>query len=330
VISRRALPALFAATLAACHHDLSVSTCPADGYPASALRAAGCTPGPGWLAYAFIREGTSNPALFISRADGTCARRVTTDGAFYGGPAYFPGGQRLAYASTRDGTNKLYLLDLETGLESPLETTYPFDPPPAPPAPLDAAAPSVSPDGTTIAFEGSRSTAAGASDVFSIPVAGGNVLRVTTDPSAATLPRWSPDGSLLYFLSYRTGTQELFSVPAGGGGGGGAQVTFNSSLSSKFDVTTDGAALVYARFSATGTGSMPTELVAQDLASGTIRVIATGNEADPAVDATGTAVAVSRRSPTGYDLYLLDYQTGSVKAQLTSCPGQAFGAAFAR
>jgi TolB protein len=321
----RAVLILLAATLAACN---SASTCPAKGYPATAVRAAGCTPGPGWLAYAFIKEGTSSPALFISRADGTCARRVTTDGAFYGGPAYFPGGQRLAYASTRDGTNKLYLLELETGLESPLETAYPFDPPPAPPTPLGAATPSVSPDGATIAFEGSRSSAAGWSDVFAVPAAGGNVLRVTTDPSAATLPRWSPDGTRLYFLSYRTGTQELFSVPAGGGGP--AQVTFNSSLSSKFDVTPDGTALVYARFSASGTGSMPTELVTQDLASGTIRVIASGNEADPAVDATGTSVAVSRRSPTGYDLYLLDYQTGSVKAQLTSCPGQAFGAAFAR
>ncbi len=62
-----------------------------------------------------------------------------------------------------------------------------------------------------------------------------------------------------------------------------------------------------------------------------MRVISSANEADPAVDAANTSVAVSRRNAaSGYDLFLLDYASGAVKRQLTSCPGQAFGAAFAR
>ena len=108
-------------------------------------------------------------------------------------------------------------------------------------------------------------------------------------------------------------------------------VTSGSALSSKFNLSGDGQALVYARHAATGVGARPTELVAQDLATGAIRVISSANEADPAVDAASSSVAVSRRTAAGgYDLYLLDYGSGAVKQQLTACPGQAFGASFAR
>jgi Tol biopolymer transport system component len=322
---RRALVLLLAAGLAACHHDTPV--CPADGYPATTERQAGCTPGSGWLAYAFIKEGTSTPALFIARQDGSCVQRVTADEAFYGGPSFFPGGKRLAYASTRSGTNALYLLDLETGVETPLPTSYQLDPLPAPLSPLIAATPSVSPDGATIAFEGSISLTGGWTDLFTVPTAGGDVLRVTTDPAAATLPRWSPDATRLYYLSYQTG-QELWTVEASGANP--AQVSTGSELSSKFDLTADGAALVFARSLPPSGDARQTELVSYDLASQSTRIISSANEADPAVDATGSSVAVSRRTGSGYDLYLLDYVTGAVKTRLTSCPGQAFGAVFAR
>jgi Tol biopolymer transport system component len=108
------------------------------------------------------------------------------------------------------------------------------------------------------------------------------------------------------------------------------QITFDSRLSNRFDVTADGAALVFARFVPADGDARPTELVSYDLASQTVRVISSANEADPAVDASGSSVAVSRRTGSGYDLYLLDYASGAVKTRLTSCPGQAFGAVFAR
>jgi len=325
---RRPLLLLLSMALSACHGaSTPTATCPADGYPASTVRPAGCLAGPGWLAWAFIKEGSSNPVLFVGKPDGTCTQRVTTDGAFYGGPAFFPGGQRLVYASTRGGNNQLYQLDLQSSVETPLPTTYAFASPPATPETLIAATPAVSPDGATVAFEGSLSAYPGWSDLFTVPSAGGNVVRLTSDPAAATQPRWSPDGNRLYYLSYQAG-QDVYSVQADGSGV--ARITTDSAISSNFNVTGDGRALVYARFSSSGSGSVPTELVAFDLASGTIRVISSANEADPAVDAASSQVAVSRRTPTGYDLYLLDYATGSVKRQLTSCPGQAFAATFAR
>jgi TolB protein len=332
VTNRRTLALLVAAATTACGHGSPPSPCPADGYPAPALRPAGCTPGPDWLAYAFTRQGDSSPAIFISRADGRCGQRVTTDGAFYGGPAFFKGGQKLIYASTRSGLDALYILDLVTGAETAVGTSYQYDfGPTFGVATLAAAAPAVSPDGATIAFEGSWSAFPGWSDVFTVPAAGGNVMRVTHDGIAATLPKWSGDGSLLYYLSYQTGAAELFSASPDGTAVAVPQVTSGSALSSRFDLSGDGRALVYARFSTTGTGLQPTELVAWDLATDAVRVISTANEADPAVDAGNVSVAVSRRSAAGgYDLYLLEYGSGAVKQQLTSCPGQAFSATFAR
>jgi Tol biopolymer transport system component len=304
------------------------SACTADGYPLQDGLGMDCTPGPGLIAFAFIPEGMFSPALFLTRQDGTCNRRLTGDSAFYGAPAFFPGGKKVVYASTRLGLNSLYVLDLVSKVETRLDTSWQLSPPPAALTQLAAAAPSVSPDGLTVAFEGSLTAYPGWSDVFTVPAAGGAVTRLSNDPIAATYPVWSHDGSLVYYFSYGTGG-EVASTPPDGSQIA-TPVTTGSRLSSRFTVSGDGTALVYARFATPDTGTKPTELVARDLASGTIRVISSADEADPAIDAGNDSIAVSRRSATGYDLYLLDYASGALKLKLTDCPGQAFGAAIAR
>jgi Tol biopolymer transport system component len=305
------------------------SACTADGYPLEDGLALDCSPGPGVIGYAFIPEGRSSPALFLARPDGTCNRRISRDGAFYGPPAFFPGGRKVAYASTRLGLNSLYVLDLASGQETRIDTSWQQEPPPAPPTPLAAAAPRVSPDGRTIAFEGSLPAFPGWSDVFSVPAAGGAVTRLSRDPVAATWPAWSNDGARVFYFSYGAGGEIASTSPDGALVS--TPVTTGSRLSSRFTVSGDGTALVYARFAVPDDGTRPTELVARDLATGAERVVSSADEADPAVDAGNGAVAVSRRNAAGgYDLVLLDFASGAPRRQLTSCPGQAFGAAFAR
>jgi Tol biopolymer transport system component len=324
----RPVALLLAAALLACAADTPPDACPG-GYPAGTARPAGCSdPGVDWLAFTFAGRGASIPAVFIGKPDGSCIQRLTSDAAYSGDPAFFPGGKRLVYASTRSGLNQLYVRDLVTGSETRLDTSYTFAPPTGT-ATLSAASPSVSPDGTTVAFEGGLVAYPGWTDLFTVPAAGGTVVRVTHDPAAATNPRWSLDGARLYFISYQSGPAEIRSISLDGSAE--AAVTTGSSLASRFDLSGDGRSLAYARHSTTGTGSQPTELVAFDLATSSVRVISSTNEADPAVDASSTSVAISRRNAaSGYDLFLLDYATGDVKRQLTSCPGQAFAAAFAR
>ena len=48
-------------------------------------------------------------------------------------------------------------------------------------------------------------------------LSGGQQTRLTTSPSIDTAPTYSPDGSQIVFESDRSGTQQLYIMPAGGG-----------------------------------------------------------------------------------------------------------------
>lgn len=58
----------------------------------------------------------------------------------------------------------------------------------------------------------------GNSDIYVMPVGGGEPRQVTADPSYDFAPTWSPDGKELAFFSWRNESRDVFVVPAGGGG----------------------------------------------------------------------------------------------------------------
>lgn len=68
----------------------------------------------------------------------------------------------------------------------------------------------ISPDGNKIAF-----TYKG--DIFTVPVEGGDALRLTTSDSYETAPKWSPDGQKIAFASDRHGNLDIFVMDANGG-----------------------------------------------------------------------------------------------------------------
>lgn len=73
-----------------------------------------------------------------------------------------------------------------------------------------------SPDGSAIVF---NSTQAGSEDIWLVDAAGGAPRALTTWPSSENNPRWTPDGSGVYFLSdHESGLlPDLWLVPAAGG-----------------------------------------------------------------------------------------------------------------
>jgi dipeptidyl aminopeptidase/acylaminoacyl peptidase len=80
--------------------------------------------------------------------------------------------------------------------------------------------PQASPDGTRIAFVLRETDLAANKGVFGIwlvPARGGEAQRVTAKGATANNPRWSNDGKSLYFLSTRSGSQQIWRLDLGGG-----------------------------------------------------------------------------------------------------------------
>jgi dipeptidyl aminopeptidase/acylaminoacyl peptidase/tetratricopeptide (TPR) repeat protein len=85
----------------------------------------------------------------------------------------------------------------------------------------DVGGPQISPDGASVLF-----TVRGLdpvkdkadTDIYRIPMVGGEAVRLTTSPKAETRPRYSPDGRQIAFLSGREGKKtQVFLMPATGG-----------------------------------------------------------------------------------------------------------------
>ncbi|MEZ5462713.1 prolyl oligopeptidase family serine peptidase [Dokdonella sp.] len=79
---------------------------------------------------------------------------------------------------------------------------------------------SLSPDERTVALhlrETDYAANAGRNSIWTVPMAGGKPTRLTDAALNATTPRWSADGSHVYFLAAGDGVNQLWRVPARGG-----------------------------------------------------------------------------------------------------------------
>ena len=82
--------------------------------------------------------------------------------------------------------------------------------------------PQISPDGQRVAFVVtmlSDDTDQYLSNIWMVDTVGGEPRRFTTGPKRDTMPRWSPDGTHLAFLSEREAQSkaQVYVIPAGGG-----------------------------------------------------------------------------------------------------------------
>ncbi len=104
----------------------------------------------------------------------------------------------------------------------------------------------VSPDGTVVAFtvrttdmEANR----GRLDIYLAAVDGSWTRRMTTDPANDGQPRWSSDGTGLYFVSSRSGSPQVWRLPMDGGEA--VQVTDMPLGVDALEVSPAGGALVF-------------------------------------------------------------------------------------
>jgi TolB protein len=117
-------------------------------------------------------------------------------------PAWSPDGKWIAYTSTRDDNQELYIARPD-GSEKRRLTTDPA---------LDAH-PSWSPDGLRIAFATDRW---GDLELAVLDVESGQVTRLIESPGLDDYPAWSPDGKSIAFTSNRDRNLEIYVIDADG------------------------------------------------------------------------------------------------------------------
>lgn len=226
---------LAAAILAACGHHDQLEPC--------AFAAAGAA----WIAFTSEAQGSWD--VEVIRADGTCRRALTGGGSRdlhpawgSGGllaydsdrapgpglwvhdvssgaerridlagdlgatsPAFSPDGATLAFegrmAGTTDGS--IYLVPVAGGTPRLLTPDVPGS---ATPHPSGNGGPAFSSDGATVYFVSNR---AGPYDVFRVPVAGGEAVRITAGSGIVGRPAVSPDGRTLAYARSAGGSTEV-------------------------------------------------------------------------------------------------------------------------
>ena len=117
-------------------------------------------------------------------------------------PSWSPDGQWIAYSSTKDDNQEIYIVKTD-GSERKRLTSDPA---------LDAH-PAWSPDGKKIAFATSRW---GDLELAVMNADGSGLTRLTTSPGLDDYPSWSPDGKRLSFTSNRDGNLEIYTVDSDG------------------------------------------------------------------------------------------------------------------
>ena len=118
-------------------------------------------------------------------------------------PKWSPNGSRIAFASSRSGTPRIWLSDANGGGLVELGT--------------DGRVNGWSPDGTQILLDGGRKGGSSAADIFVLGVDGGAPRNLTNSPSDEVRASWSQDGATIFFRSNRSGRNEIWRMPALGG-----------------------------------------------------------------------------------------------------------------
>jgi Tol biopolymer transport system component len=174
------------------------------------------TTGPGWDLFPTI-SGTGRLAyglfshqvdLYATPANGQGApRRLTQHTGENFHPSVSPDSRKIVYQSDRTGGNEIWKLDLDTSQETRLTNNEAVD-----------VAPDWSPVADEIAFV---STRGGKPEVWVMDGDGGSVRRLTdaTVPFAGggwtdgqVIPRWSPDGNVVAYLTATDGGNALWRV----------------------------------------------------------------------------------------------------------------------
>jgi TolB protein len=146
---------------------------------------------------AFTASEGGNSDVWVMNADGSGARRLTTQPALDLSPAWSPDGKRIAFVSDRAGTPQLYVMGADGSGARRLTFQGNYN-----------QTPQWSPRGDLIAFTARDERKV--FDVFAISPDSGRIERVTQDQGRTNEePSWAPTGRLMVFKTDRNGATQL-------------------------------------------------------------------------------------------------------------------------
>ncbi|HEX9051914.1 MAG TPA: Tol-Pal system beta propeller repeat protein TolB [Anaeromyxobacter sp.] len=146
---------------------------------------------------AFTASDGGNSDVWVMGADGSGARRLTTQPSLDLSPAWSPDGKRIAFVSDRAGTPQIYIMGADGS--GPRRLTFQGN---------YNQTPQWSPRGDLIAFTARDERKV--FDVFVISPDSGRIERITQDQGRTNEePSWAPNGRLLVFKTDRNGPAQL-------------------------------------------------------------------------------------------------------------------------
>ena len=142
--------------------------------------------------------------IFTMDELGNNVKQLTVNGALDRSPSWSPDGSKIAFASTRTGTEQLYTMNADGTSQTPIR-----------PGGKGAV---WSPDGTKLAVIELHTV--GTYDIYVTSAAGGNPVNISSSPSntISQAPTWSPDGGKVAFESNRTGAYHVYVANVDGAG----------------------------------------------------------------------------------------------------------------
>ena len=140
--------------------------------------------------------------LAIMDQDGANNKFLTLGNELVLTPRFNPTNQMVTYLSYFRNLPRVYLLDIETGMQ---EVVGDF--------PGMTFAPRFSPDGKKIIMSFAKD---GNSDIYTMDLENRIVEKITNHPSIDTSPSYSPDGKFISFNSDRSGYQQIYVMKSNG------------------------------------------------------------------------------------------------------------------
>jgi TolB protein len=140
--------------------------------------------------------------LAIMDQDGANTKYLTLGNELVLTPRFSPTNQMVTYLSYFRNLPRVYLLDIETGVQEVVGTF-----------PGMTFAPRFSPDGKKIIMSFAKD---GNSDIYTMNLESREVEQITDHPSIDTSPSYSPNGKFITFNSDRSGYQQIYVMRSDG------------------------------------------------------------------------------------------------------------------